>query len=348
MQSYHISNLDISRLVNLEDFSCNGNKISTLDSSNLSKLTYFDCSYNQITYVDLSKATLLNTTQISPQAATITLTGKNNNYTSNILMNSGIAFGSTAITYNNGVLTSNDKTVTSTTFTSPTGHPGLDLTGTLTFDYKEAPPVIGGTVQITGTAKAGEILTADTSKLTSTPAANLGNLSYQWYRDGAAITGATAATYKVTNADVSKRITVTVAAANCTGSVTSLAVTPVASGNGGGGNAGGGAGGGNGAGGGGTGGGSGTGTGSGNNGNGGTGSGTGTGTGSGNGSAAGNTGDQGGQSAGGSNTTPNSPSATPATGDILGTNATQVIWLFAALGLVCLVAALRMRKRQKQ
>jgi len=59
---------------------------------------------------------------------------------------------------------------------------------------------------IAGTAKAGQILTANPGAWLPAPAA----LSYQWKRGGAAIAGATASTYRVTNDDAGKALTVTV------------------------------------------------------------------------------------------------------------------------------------------
>ncbi len=78
---------------------------------------------------------------------------------------------------------------------------------------------------ISGTAKAGQILTANTGTWSPKPSA----FAYQWKRAGAAIAGATASTYRVTNDDAGKALTVTV-----TGNVpgqgnvaqTSAAVTP--------------------------------------------------------------------------------------------------------------------------
>ncbi|MDR2430420.1 MAG: hypothetical protein LBD14_06005 [Puniceicoccales bacterium] len=90
-----------------------------------------------------------------------------------------------------------------------------------------SPPVttstLGGTVTISGAAIFGQTLTAVTSGLTSMPSVALGTLSYQWKRGGADIGGATNATYTTLAADVGQTLSVTVTAANCSGSVTSTA-----------------------------------------------------------------------------------------------------------------------------
>lgn len=62
------------------------------------------------------------------------------------------------------------------------------------------------TPKIVGTAKVGKTLTARTSSWG--PASARARLSYQWYRDGKRIKGATEATYRVTKADLGKKITV--------------------------------------------------------------------------------------------------------------------------------------------
>ncbi|WP_405473250.1 carboxypeptidase regulatory-like domain-containing protein [Paenarthrobacter ilicis] len=59
---------------------------------------------------------------------------------------------------------------------------------------------------ITGTAKVGAVLTAAPGTWGPAPV----TLTYQWYRTGVAITGATAATYTLTSADLGKTMTVKV------------------------------------------------------------------------------------------------------------------------------------------
>lgn len=59
---------------------------------------------------------------------------------------------------------------------------------------------------VTGTAALGNTLTARANQWAPTPV----TLSYQWKRDGVAISGVGATTYKIASADIGKKITVTV------------------------------------------------------------------------------------------------------------------------------------------
>ncbi|WP_246096589.1 S-layer homology domain-containing protein [Paenibacillus sinopodophylli] len=94
----------------------------------------------------------------------------------------------------------------------------------------ESLPVIGGTVAISGEAKYGEQLTADVSGITYTPTVVGDVPTYQWKRDGVAISLATNANYTLTQADIGAAISVTVTAGGtqATGSVTSTETTEVA------------------------------------------------------------------------------------------------------------------------
>jgi uncharacterized protein (TIGR02145 family) len=96
-----------------------------------------------------------------------------------------------------------------------------------TASISTAKASLSGTVTISGTATYGQTLSAQTASLTSTPNVNLGTLSYQWKRNGANISGATAQTYTLVQDDITKTITVAVKAANCTGSLTSAATNAV-------------------------------------------------------------------------------------------------------------------------
>ncbi|AXJ10210.1 hypothetical protein CFN17_11685, partial [Arthrobacter sp. PM3] len=66
--------------------------------------------------------------------------------------------------------------------------------------------LIRATPTVTGTAKVGSTLTANSGVWGPAPV----TLRYQWYRAGVAITGANAATYKPTATDVAKTLTVKV------------------------------------------------------------------------------------------------------------------------------------------
>ena len=85
-----------------------------------------------------------------------------------------------------------------------------------------------GSVAIIGTSEQGEVLTASNSLA---DVDGLGSISYQWNRDGSAISGATASTYTLMQADVGSVITVTANYTDGQGtaeSVTSLATSVVA------------------------------------------------------------------------------------------------------------------------
>ena len=74
-----------------------------------------------------------------------------------------------------------------------------------------------GLPTITGTATEDQILTADTSGISD--ADGLSAFSYQWYRDGVAIGGATASTYTLGDADVGTQISVQVSYIDLRGTV---------------------------------------------------------------------------------------------------------------------------------
>ncbi len=77
-------------------------------------------------------------------------------------------------------------------------------TSAATTIYKEFSKAPSPT--ISGTAKAGKTLTAKVGTWSPKPT----KFTYQWYRNGAKISGATASTYKVKSADKGKKITVMV------------------------------------------------------------------------------------------------------------------------------------------
>lgn len=124
-----------------------------------------------------------------------------------------------------------------TTAAIPSGYKVNDITCTtavvvgttypkIIISLAELPPApaLAGTVAITGTAKYGQTLTADTSGITTE---NPGTLSYQWKRNGSAISGATTSTYALVEADINTTITVEVSSSDTTGTLTSDGVGPV-------------------------------------------------------------------------------------------------------------------------
>jgi peptidoglycan/xylan/chitin deacetylase (PgdA/CDA1 family) len=86
------------------------------------------------------------------------------------------------------------------------------------YDLAGAPTTtVPGTPTITGTAQVGQLLTADPGTWTPAPA----TYSYQWLRNGAAITNATNATYTPVAADVGRTLTVRVSATPAGGTAAS-------------------------------------------------------------------------------------------------------------------------------
>ncbi len=90
------------------------------------------------------------------------------------------------------------------------------------FTAKTPKAMIAGTVTISGTTQAGNVLTANVSG-TQQPS----GLAYKWYRDDAAITGATSKTYLLTAKDIGHTISCKVTNKNYRGYLKSLAVGPV-------------------------------------------------------------------------------------------------------------------------
>ncbi|MFZ2726657.1 MAG: FG-GAP-like repeat-containing protein [Methylococcaceae bacterium] len=92
----------------------------------------------------------------------------------------------------------------------PQGSGGaLSTTASTTVNITAAnDPHTGGVTIDNGTPQQGDTLTANTSTLADLD--GLGTLNYQWKVDGSAITNATSSTYKLTQTEVGKAITVTV------------------------------------------------------------------------------------------------------------------------------------------
>ena len=84
----------------------------------------------------------------------------------------------------------------------------------------EGNSVPTGSASISGTAIQGETLTAVTSSIADSD--GLGSFSYQWLRDGSAISGATSSTYSLTSDDVSAAVSVRVSYTDGQGTAESL------------------------------------------------------------------------------------------------------------------------------
>ncbi|GAB6390773.1 MAG: leucine-rich repeat protein [Treponematales bacterium] len=96
--------------------------------------------------------------------------------------------------------------------------------GTVTVTFPATLPALMGTVSITGTAKVGQALAANTASLVYDTS---GTLSYQWKADGANV-GTNQNAYTPALANYGKTITVTVTASKNSGSVTGAADQAVA------------------------------------------------------------------------------------------------------------------------
>ena len=105
-------------------------------------------------------------------------------------------------------------------FAYKSGYTDSDKTMSESYYFTED---LAGSVAISGTAKYGETLTADTSGITN----NTGTLSYQWKR-GTENIGTNSATYTLTADDIGSTITVTVTSSIETDSLTSTATATVA------------------------------------------------------------------------------------------------------------------------
>jgi uncharacterized repeat protein (TIGR02059 family) len=113
--------------------------------------------------------------------------------------------GATGITY---ALTAAeaDKTITVTaSYTDLLGTPESVTSAPTAIVYSNHAPT--GSVSITGTATQGQALTVDTSTLADVDGIPA-SLNYQWYAAGTAISGATANSYTLTQAEVGKAMTV--------------------------------------------------------------------------------------------------------------------------------------------
>ncbi len=175
--------------------------------------------------------TLNKTFSILPLEVAVTWTNTDLTYTGKALAPTAEAAGVDGETLNltvSGEQTDAGDYTASAALTSVDGGQAraenYKLTGeTVSFTIKAA--AFTGTVAITADADPiveGTTLTADVSGATGD------TLTYQWSRDGAAIDGATANTYKVTGDDVGAKITVAVASSgNYEGELSSEAVTPL-------------------------------------------------------------------------------------------------------------------------
>ncbi|MDO4549257.1 MAG: hypothetical protein Q4D04_14290, partial [Clostridia bacterium] len=182
---------------------CDNNRLTSLDASMIQNLRRFVCSENQLTALDLSKNTKIEYMDCDNQQVYIPMwRGEENVYTSNIALNNPSFTDTTAITYDNGVLTSTDNTVTSASFEVDTGHAEFKLSGSIHFTYVDNADDIVITLQpLNADVLLGSI---NESLVTAASVADGSAVSYQWYsctdgdKTGAAeIVGATGEVFPI-------------------------------------------------------------------------------------------------------------------------------------------------------
>ncbi|WP_433674923.1 hypothetical protein [Microbacterium gorillae] len=118
----------------------------------------------------------------------------------------GVAIsGATAQTYRLTAADAGHK-ITVTVTGSKSGYKSVSKTSAATATVPKLKLSATPTPTVSGTAKAGSTLTATPGTWKPSPV----TLKYQWRRDGVAISGATAQTYRLTTADKGHKITVTV------------------------------------------------------------------------------------------------------------------------------------------
>ena len=114
------------------------------------------------------------------------------------------------------------------TFTDDAGN-GESLTSAAT-DAVEARPnrPATGALTITGTARVGELLTADVSNIMDDDGLDRAAFAYQWQADGTDLSGATGSSYTLAASDEGKAISVTVSFTDYAGHEESLTSTATA------------------------------------------------------------------------------------------------------------------------
>jgi hypothetical protein len=142
--------IDLSDSTALTELGISNNKLAAIDLSGCDALTSVDVTLNKLAAIDLS-GLALETWGGSYQSVELTLTEKGDVYSLDIELNDP-NFNNPAITYENGVLSSSDNTVLSERFSAKTGAGSMEITGTMTFTYEDAPAVSSGSSSSTGRA----------------------------------------------------------------------------------------------------------------------------------------------------------------------------------------------------
>ena len=130
--------------------------------------------------------------------------------------------GATDSTYTLSVAEEGKAISVRVSFTDDAGHVETLTSAATAAVAAKSNSAATGAPTISGTAKVGETLTADTSGVADTDGLDNSTFNYQWLADGADITGATGATYTLSVAEEGKAITVRVSFTDDAGHVETL------------------------------------------------------------------------------------------------------------------------------
>ncbi|WP_339672695.1 DUF4347 domain-containing protein [Dasania marina] len=163
---------------------------------------------------------------VSGTTATITLSGGSINAAATQNVVNGISYQN-----NSEAPNTSNRVVTITSFkdsggTANSGDDEVALSISSTVIVQAVNDVPTGSVTITGSAVEDQKLTANTSTISDND--GLGTFSYQWQRNGVAISGATGSSYTLGDADVDKAIKVVVSYTDGSGNAESLNSTATA------------------------------------------------------------------------------------------------------------------------
>jgi hypothetical protein len=174
------------------------------------------------THIPVTNITGIPTTATATLPLTLIGTvvpGNATNQTITWSVQSGGTTGANIPTGTNVLYTTNSGTATVLATITNGASPTASFTQSFPITVTKA--TLGGTITISGNTIFGQMLTAVSTGLNSTPTIpNLGTLSYQWKRNNDNISGATNATYTLIQAAIGATITVSITATNCNGEVT--------------------------------------------------------------------------------------------------------------------------------
>ena len=133
-----LAQLDITTCPEMYYFDCSNNRLTELEVKDFKKLEYFNCSHNCLTKLDYTGSAGYYHYVGDNQSPSLALHKNDDGTFSHSIDLNEPTFGNTAISYEDGVLTSTDSTIVSTSFTVKViGHWGRLLTGTMNFNYSD-------------------------------------------------------------------------------------------------------------------------------------------------------------------------------------------------------------------